>query len=330
MYIIFEGLDKTGKTTLINKIQKQTKWKWIIRDRLVGWLAYDEIYNRGTELRRKTYIADVRSLLTSNNYFIVYCKTNLPTVNKRLKEHNEELDYDYLRAQKIYDECVYSIYPHKKVLELDTTNLTTDECITRVLKAAKIAELENYEDKEKNIVMSTYALGGKIFNILSKGVKQTKHLTEEETHAIMEIQTEERNRKLSIIRDGNQINLVMHEYPYLELALVDDSLFGNNPHKDVVCKLYNILDPYSDKIYTADFIVEGSHVAGLKNEDLDMVYSSLINLITAVETTIPPEINIITIVNENGEEEDMKERNDKKGKDESKPDSEDDEFVFDA
>lgn len=33
MYLIFEGLDKTGKTTIIEEINKRTKYKYITRDR---------------------------------------------------------------------------------------------------------------------------------------------------------------------------------------------------------------------------------------------------------------------------------------------------------
>ena len=48
MLIIFEGMDKTGKTSLINEFNKRTNFKHIVLDRgAISSYVYDAIYERG-------------------------------------------------------------------------------------------------------------------------------------------------------------------------------------------------------------------------------------------------------------------------------------------
>lgn len=332
MYLIFEGLDKTGKTTIIEEINKRTKYKYITRDRgAAGWIAYDMAYSRSTESRYKRYLTDARAFTSTNDYLVIYCKTSWPMVQKRLKDHGEEADYDYLKAQKIYDDCVYSLYPHNKIIDLDTTNITIDVCVEKVLKATKLAELENYESTEKSLVISIYSLGSLAFEILSSNPKAIKHMTEKEAHKMLDAQLEGHKKTLSIIRDGKQVNIALHEYPYHEFAFVDESLFGKNSHKEVVCKVYNMFDPYKEKVYTADFLLENNRVAGLPGEDLDITYHAIVSVLSALRMSPIEDINLIVIDDDSEEKEEKKtsSRNDKKGKSKS-DENDDDEFVFDA
>ena len=55
-------------------------------------------------------------------------------LDKRLKAHNETCPYDYIRAQKIYRNNIRRYYRPDKILELDTTNLSIDECVTLIVE----------------------------------------------------------------------------------------------------------------------------------------------------------------------------------------------------
>lgn len=162
MFVIFEGLDKTGKTTLINEIAKKTTYEYILRDRgPAGYIAYDRIYNRKQkdEARLKRYENDALSLWRTNDYIVIYCKTKWEIVEKRLKDHKEECDYDYKEAQKIYTDVIKAAYPQAKVYTLDTSNKDIDTCVKIVLSQIKKAE-------EKRIEFIKERIRSKFFEIL--------------------------------------------------------------------------------------------------------------------------------------------------------------------
>ena len=51
MFVIFEGLDKTGKTTLEWELLKATNFKHIVIDRgPVGYMTFDRLFGRSTNL----------------------------------------------------------------------------------------------------------------------------------------------------------------------------------------------------------------------------------------------------------------------------------------
>lgn len=87
--LIFEGMDKSGKTTLIKAIAKLTNFKYICIDRAsVGFKAYNRI------LRKKHVESEYDELELSMSkvpHLMIYCRPNMPTIRKRLKDHNEQL-----------------------------------------------------------------------------------------------------------------------------------------------------------------------------------------------------------------------------------------------
>lgn len=143
MWVIFEGLDKAGKGTLEWEFLKATNFKHVVIDRgPVGYMVFDKIFDRlnydGIE-RFKDQCRQVNK--NDSNFMVVYCKANYDVVLKRLEEHKETCPYDYERAQRLYNVLVGMNYDDKKVLRLDTTSKTIDECVELIRK--KVEELEN-------------------------------------------------------------------------------------------------------------------------------------------------------------------------------------------
>lgn len=130
MWVIFEGLDKSGKTTLEWEFLKATNFKHVVVDRgPIGYKTFDKIFERGTPDGNNEFVRQARKMMKSNDFMVVYCFAEESVVNERLKEHNETCPYDYKKAQKLYRDNVRRFYNENKVLELDTTNRSISECV---------------------------------------------------------------------------------------------------------------------------------------------------------------------------------------------------------
>lgn len=143
MWIVFEGLDKSGKGTLEREFLKKVNYEHIVVDRgPVGYMVFDEIFGRTKRGRKENFIKQARRIMKSNDFIIVYCKAPVDVVNERLVHHNEECPYDYKKAQKLYDVCIDRYYFKRFVIEVDTTK-SIDECVDMIIK-----KLEEVQDNE--------------------------------------------------------------------------------------------------------------------------------------------------------------------------------------
>ena len=141
MWVIFEGLDKAGKGTLEWGLLKATNYKHIVIDRgPVGYMVFDKIFNRETQLGNQVFIKQARKVNKSKDFVVVYCYASEDVVAKRLKEHNEECPYNYSKAQKLLRDNIKRYYSQDKVIEIDTSNMTPDECVELIVK--KLKEIE--------------------------------------------------------------------------------------------------------------------------------------------------------------------------------------------
>ena len=138
MWIIFEGLDKVGKTTLEWALHKRTNFKHIVIDRgPIGYLVFDKIFKREEANREQDFIQKAKDIMKTKDFLIVYCEASYDIVLKRLKEHNEICPYNYIEAQKIYLNNIRKFYDKEMTLELDTSFLNIDECIDLIIKKIK-------------------------------------------------------------------------------------------------------------------------------------------------------------------------------------------------
>lgn len=144
MWVIFEGLDKAGKTTLEWEFLKATNFKHMVIDRgPVGYMTFDKLFNRETKTGTQDFIHHSRKIMKNPDFMVVYCFASEEVAAKRLNEHNEECPYDYGKAQKLLRDNVRRFYKPEKTLELDTSDMTIPECVQMIIK--KLEEVQKGE-----------------------------------------------------------------------------------------------------------------------------------------------------------------------------------------
>lgn len=144
MWVIFEGLDKTGKGTLEREFLKTVNYEHMVIDRgPVGYMVFDRVFNRCTFLRAANFMKYATQIFESKDYLVVYCFANKKIVDKRLKMHNETCPYDYDMAQEIYTSEIYKCYNPKRTLMLDTSYDSIEDCVKLIMK--KLKEVQQSE-----------------------------------------------------------------------------------------------------------------------------------------------------------------------------------------
>ena len=136
MWVIFEGLDKSGKTTLEYEFLKATNYKHIVIDRgPVGYMTFDDLFCRHEFGSNLHFVMQATEIMEdSEDFMVVYCVVDEETANARLKAHNETCPYNYAKAQKLYDDNIRMFYKPEKTLRLDTSNKTIDECVKLIVE----------------------------------------------------------------------------------------------------------------------------------------------------------------------------------------------------
>lgn len=144
MFVVFEGLDKAGKTTLEWEFLKATNFKHMIIDRgPMGYMTFDKIFGRSTKLGDRDFIHYARKITKSDDYMVVYCIVDKKVAYERLEAHNETCPYDYSKAQKLYSDNIRRYYREDKVLKLDTTERSIEECVKLIVE--KLKEVQRSE-----------------------------------------------------------------------------------------------------------------------------------------------------------------------------------------
>ena len=143
MWVIFEGLDKAGKTTLEWEFLKATNFKHMVVDRgPVGYMTFDKLFNRETKLGTQDFIHHARKIMKNPDFMVVYCFVPEEVAAQRLKEHNEECPYNYKEAQKLLKKNIDRYYKKDKVLKLDTSEFTIEECVGLIVGKLKDMQWE--------------------------------------------------------------------------------------------------------------------------------------------------------------------------------------------
>lgn len=136
MWVIFEGLDKSGKGTLEWELLKATNFKHIVIDRgPAGYATFDTLFDRFTKDNQAAYARNL-SLMKAfpDEFLVVYCKVPANIAMQRIKEHNETCPYDYETAQVFYDNAIEILYKDEgiKVLTVNTSK-PIETCIDFIL-----------------------------------------------------------------------------------------------------------------------------------------------------------------------------------------------------
>ena len=140
--VITEGVDRTGKDTLQQSLNKATDYKNMVMIRgPIGFLAYNKLYNKAVDANE--YLTIERQL-KQVNHLVVYLTADTDELLQRFIDTNEEP----LREEKDNTNVSrrQTIETHKKIHEIyydysslnkmtiDTTNLTTEEVAELVVK----------------------------------------------------------------------------------------------------------------------------------------------------------------------------------------------------
>lgn len=129
--IVFEGVDKSGKTTLKNEFNEATNFRYVVLDRLTtSSKVYDRAFGRG----RLKYYEDVEKAFADNfNVFEVLCLCDEEKIKQRLNNAKEilpEAISDISRVQEnFFEECMSNGY-HTLVID---TSLGIEKCVNYII-----------------------------------------------------------------------------------------------------------------------------------------------------------------------------------------------------
>lgn len=135
MYLVYEGMDKTGKDTLIRKVAEATGFKYVHINRgPIGYMVYDEIYNRSSEESIERFENDWNKL--KNDAMVIYLTTDLNIIEKRIREHNDPvLDKALLvRTKQIYEKKIAYYCQDISWITIDTTSNSIKTCVFDIVK----------------------------------------------------------------------------------------------------------------------------------------------------------------------------------------------------
>lgn len=139
--VVFEGVDKSGKTTLLNLFNRKTNFKYVVLDRFTtSSKVYDYFYGR----ERFGYYNHVEVLAEEDyNILVVYCHAPSEMIRDRLRQANETLpkELSNIGEVKMYFEYILdyaSIFSN--VLKIDTSEDKL-KCLITILN--KVEEMEN-------------------------------------------------------------------------------------------------------------------------------------------------------------------------------------------
>ena len=161
MFLIFEGANKSGKSSLIKAFHLSTNYKYSVIDRFsLTSYAFGKAQNR--DLDYNSYFS--QDLKLCNDAIIVYTYCDKETLRKRFIEHNEkdidlEKEYDTMKA--LYEEYLDKT-PLFKVM-IDTTQ-PIEDCVRLIKIAIEMFEKEPIENKVNRLIKTIELLGDKVSN----------------------------------------------------------------------------------------------------------------------------------------------------------------------
>lgn len=109
----------------------------------VGYKLFDKLFERDTKLGNQDFIYQARKICKNKDFTIVYCTCDVATALERIKAHNEECPYDYAKAQKMYKDDVRRYYRPDKLVVVDTTNTSIEDCVKLIVE--KLEEVQRGE-----------------------------------------------------------------------------------------------------------------------------------------------------------------------------------------
>jgi len=123
--LLVEGVDKSGKDSVIEAFHKLTNYEWAIINRL--WAS---IYVHGGFNNRNINYVNLFRLdeeYSKNGTVLVYVTADTKVIKERFKKHNEKdiLDTDIKLIKRMFE--MYLKETSMKIIRLDTSKCTPEE-----------------------------------------------------------------------------------------------------------------------------------------------------------------------------------------------------------
>lgn len=165
MFISIEGADRTGKDTILNELDKKTKWQNCNMMRgPAGCLTYDKIYNRET-LERYNEALSVANIIKSTTHLIIYLFANTDTINSRLEEEKKNGGSGFFapdgwtieRVLSLYEKNIDFLYNQEEVIKIDTGKYDINTCVDIIIEKMKEIRQQDMQlliDKDQEDIKS--------------------------------------------------------------------------------------------------------------------------------------------------------------------------------
>lgn len=137
--VIFEGLDRSGKSTLRLELLKKIK-NIITVDRLTASnYVYAMFYNREEDF---LYLAYLEAVLMTRG-IVVYCYTDYKTYKERCKNTEHEIlsEKDFIAQQSLYEYYFKNVTLYRNIIKFDTSNMSTESCLNILISYIQKAYL---------------------------------------------------------------------------------------------------------------------------------------------------------------------------------------------
>lgn len=147
MIVIFDGMDKVGKTTLIHALDKATNYEHIIIDRgPTSYLVYDEIYNRPYKADHVKTEMDLRNA----SHLSVYCYAKDEDIEARLAKAGESFEEAQGSISEVKNKFFISVDKTSlDTIYINTSTMTIDEAVSKIITEVNRRKYEFIKLKAK-------------------------------------------------------------------------------------------------------------------------------------------------------------------------------------
>lgn len=123
--IVFEGIDKSGKTTLISEFNKSNDFEYVVLDRfIISSMVYDIVFKRGKYDELYNFFQILSEHL---RIVVVYCYAKPDEIRYRMYKTRELLPDELLKINNIEYLFRQTIIDLHRKCNFETINLDTSE-----------------------------------------------------------------------------------------------------------------------------------------------------------------------------------------------------------
>lgn len=142
MILIFEGPDKSGKTTLREAVRKARMHQDVTLDRFFGsMIVYGKVYARNTDRDESLFYLKEHMFEDSFHPLLIHCTAPENILKTRMRKLKHEKIPDGILDRTLYHYRSYFLNTrYRNKVEIDTSVMTVNEAVNKIIK--KIKEVE--------------------------------------------------------------------------------------------------------------------------------------------------------------------------------------------